>query len=100
MEFVEVASLEELRESKRKKIEIEGQSILLIYRGGEVFAINSVCPHAGGPLEEGEINQDDISCPWHFYTFNIRDGSCLNSPSCRIRKYNIKLEGEKVLIKI
>jgi nitrite reductase (NADH) small subunit len=100
MNFEEVATLDELRETKRKKIEVNGEHIVLFYLHGQVFAVNSVCPHSGGPLEQGQLDDEEIICPWHSYMFNIKTGLCLNYPGCRIRKYEVKLDGEKVLLKV
>lgn len=42
--------------------------------GGEVFAINAVCPHRGGPLANGRLDGHVLACPWHGWTFDVRTG--------------------------
>jgi len=42
--------------------------------GGEVFAINAVCPHQGGPLANGRLDGHVLACPWHGWTFDVRTG--------------------------
>ncbi len=42
--------------------------------GGEVFAINAVCPHRGGPLANGRLDGHVVACPWHGWTFDVRTG--------------------------
>ena len=77
--MIEAATVSELREKKRKLIEINGKKIALFFISGEVFAVDSVCPHRGGPLDEGELNEYDIICPWHGFTYDLKDGNCIKS---------------------
>jgi|SRR3989344_4945443 len=96
--MIQVATVSELREVKRKLIEIEDKKIILFFISGEVFAIDAVCPHQGGLLEEGELIDREVICPGHAFTYDLETGMCLNLPSYRVHKYPVKLEGEKVLI--
>ena len=98
MHFSHVANLSEFIESKKKLVVVNEQRILLVYLHGTVYAVHAVCPHSGGPLEEGEIDDQEIVCPWHKFMFNIKTGVCLNYPSCSIRKYKVKVDGDKVFV--
>ena len=100
MEFIEVASKEELRAEGRKVVEVNGQQVALFFLKGEVYALNGVCPHMGGPLCEGELDQEEIVCPRHSFMFNIKDGACLNHPGFSVRTYKVKIENDKVLLGI
>jgi nitrite reductase (NADH) small subunit len=42
--------------------------------GGEVLAINAICPHRGGPLANGQLDGHVLACPWHGWTFDVRTG--------------------------
>jgi nitrite reductase/ring-hydroxylating ferredoxin subunit len=41
---------------------------------GQVFAIDAICSHKGGPLEEGELEGHNLKCPWHYAVFDVRSG--------------------------
>ena len=41
---------------------------------GEVFAMDAVCSHEGGPLDEGTLEGYNLTCPWHFAVFDVHDG--------------------------
>ena len=46
--------------------------------GGEILAIDDVCPHFAGSLHEGTVTGEVVSCPQHGWCFNLRDGSMPN----------------------
>jgi nitrite reductase/ring-hydroxylating ferredoxin subunit len=72
---------EELADGERRVVEADGVSILLYRDGGTVSAMDSVCSHLGGPLEEGEIADGCVTCPWHGSTFRFDDGTVVRGPA-------------------
>ena len=55
---------------------------VLLYRDGQgIYAINAVCAHAGGPLDEGAVEGVCVTCPWHASVFDLRDGSIVHGPT-------------------
>ena len=98
--FIEVADLEELRASKKKLVHINEDKILLLYSSGVVNALNAICPHKFGPLDEGEVHDQEITCPLHCFMFNIKTGKCLNFPNYSVKTYKVVVENEKVKIEI
>jgi len=44
-------------------------------------AIFARCSHLGGPLDEGEVLDGCIRCPWHQSTFRIADGAVVHGPA-------------------
>ena len=62
--------------------EVEGRFVSLIEHGGQLYCIDSVCYHAGGPLAVGEIEEVDgrpcVRCPWHHYAITIDTGEKLH----------------------
>lgn len=62
----------DLQEGKLVKVEINDKSIVLSKVNGKFYAMDSVCSHVGGPLEEGELEGTTLICPWHQGKFDIR----------------------------
>ncbi|MBI2148144.1 Rieske (2Fe-2S) protein [Candidatus Woesearchaeota archaeon] len=98
MNFIEAASLSELRELKRKLVIIDKNRIALFFLDGKVYAISAVCPHKSGSLDEGYLDEEEIICPSHAFMFNVKTGFCLNHPGYSVRSYEVKIEGEKIFI--
>jgi nitrite reductase/ring-hydroxylating ferredoxin subunit len=53
-----------------------GRAIALIRLEDGLHALDNTCPHAGGPLGQGEVEGALIVCPWHGRAFDIHTGIC------------------------
>jgi glycine betaine catabolism B len=72
--FQKVANKSDLREGGLLGVQIDSKRIVLAMVEGNVYAMNAVCSHKGGPLEEGTLMEYDLKCPWHFALFDVRTG--------------------------
>ncbi|MEZ4712764.1 MAG: non-heme iron oxygenase ferredoxin subunit [Caldilineaceae bacterium] len=98
--FIKVASLSEILVGQSKLVEVEDVRVALFNLNGEIYAIEDVCTHDGGPLVEGEIvNGCQVMCPRHGARFDIRTGAALSFPAFEAtNSYEVKIEGDDVLI--
>ena len=75
MNWVKALSQDELPEGERRVIKIGERSILLIHHEGQIYAMESACPHMRLPLKGGRLMEDGaIICPWHHSAFDLRTG--------------------------
>ncbi len=59
------------------------------------------CTHISGPLNEGELDGDVLTCPWHGAQFNVRTGKVLRGPARQdIQTYPVKIEGKSILVSL
>ena len=58
------------------------------------FAVEDTCPHAGGSLSEGLVDGREIVCPLHAWGFDVETGESPDDPSCRLRVYPVRIEGD------
>ena len=63
------------------RLVLNGKEVSLFKYLGEVLAFAAICPHMGGPLDEGDIEDIDgtwcVSCPWHGFSFELKKGECV-----------------------
>lgn len=76
----------------------EGRQAALFRIGESIFAIDNVCPHMGGPLGDGELSENIVTCPWHGWTFNVETGACQNMPGEDVMTYRVELADGSVYI--
>lgn len=101
MDFQRVARLSDIPDPGRIVVEVEEQLVVILRVSGEVFAIDDVCTHDGGPLGEGELENHTIACPRHGAKFDIRTGAALTMPATRPTKvHQVKVEGDDIFVKI
>lgn len=81
VEFVPVASVDELQNGDRLFIEIDNEAIVVFNIAGGYYAIGDVCSHDNGPLGDGELHGYEIVCPRHGATFDVRTGQVLSLPA-------------------
>ena len=98
--YQKVANKKDLKERGMLKVEVLGKSILLSMVNGEVYAIDAVCSHEGGPLEDGILDGFEVECPWHGSRFDVRTGEVRNPPADTPQlAYEVKIDGDWILIK-
>ena len=81
IEWTEVAPSKTFAEGKPVRVLAGDMPVMLVRLGGRLHAIAATCSHAGGPLEEGKLEGDIITCPWHGSQFCISDGRVRNGPA-------------------
>jgi cytochrome P450/nitrite reductase/ring-hydroxylating ferredoxin subunit len=71
---VQAADAGDIREGQVMRIDAGGRPLLLLRRQGHLFAIDAICSHAGGRLEDGEIRDGCVICPVHGANFDLMTG--------------------------
>lgn len=98
-EFVKVARLSELSSGTRKLIDFEEVTVAVFNINGDIYCIEDVCTHDGGPVAEGRLNGYQIECPRHGALFDVRDGAVLSMPAVvPVPTYEVKIEGDDIFI--
>jgi nitrite reductase/ring-hydroxylating ferredoxin subunit/uncharacterized membrane protein len=70
-----------LGEGEMKAVDVDGVSIVIVRRGGNVYALSDTCVHRGGSLADGELTGDCVKCPLHGSVFQLADGSVEQGPA-------------------
>jgi nitrite reductase/ring-hydroxylating ferredoxin subunit len=98
-EFVKVADTSEIPAGRMKLVDVHGERIAVANAGDRFYAFSDECTHDGGPLSEGDLEGEIVTCPWHFSRFNIRTGAIVDSPAEEvIEVYEVKVEDGGVYV--
>ena len=115
MGLVEVAKTGDMAEGAMKEVAAQGREILLARVGDSYYAAENRCPHFGARLSEGKLEGVEVTCPRHGSRFDLKDGRVIRwtdfpAPVAAVGKvlkrprpltiYNVKLEGDTVLVDI
>ena len=66
---------------------------------GEFYAIDDLCTHDGGSLDQGELDGDEIECPRHGARFDVRSGAATQLPAFEpVETHEVRLEGDSVQV--
>ncbi len=96
-EFTPVMAAADVPEGAPTRAMFGTTAVMLVRRGDVVHALKETCSHAGGPLSEGELKDDTITCPWHDSTFKLADGAVVHGPAgSRQVSYRARMNGGQV----
>ena len=98
--FVKLATLEDIPPGSAKEVEHDGRIYALFNVKGRITAIDGLCPHQGGPLADGHLEGDCVSCPWHGWEFDVRTGKSSMGSAMKQQVFNVKIEGSEILVQI
>lgn len=96
---IKIALLEDIPVGKARIVSIPGgEEIALFNIDGKILALTNECPHDGGPLGEGYIEDCKVTCPWHGWEFNIATGACTNVEGEEAKRYDIEVENGEIYL--
>ena len=97
-DFVRVCKKGDIPTGAGKTVNVNGKDVALFNVDGTFCAIDNTCLHRGGPLGEGELDGKTVTCPWHGWRYDVTTGANEMNPSVVVAKYQVKVEGEDVLV--
>lgn len=99
-EFTRVMSAEEIPPGEGREARVAGRPVALFNVGGRIYAVSNTCLHRGGPLGQGFVEGDTVTCPWHAWTFNVTTGENVANAEMKVECYEVKVEEGQVLVKV
>jgi len=99
MDWIKVASAQELSNDEAKTVNVAGHGIALYRIDDGFFATDSLCTHATALLSEGYIEDGCVECPLHQGRFDIRTGKAMCAPvTVDLRTHAVKREGDDIYV--
>lgn len=98
--LVKVAGVSELKPGEAKVVETEGLQIALFNVGGRFYATNNICLHRGGPLGEGMLDGETVTCPWHGWQYDVTTGEAKVGSAMKVKTFPVSISGSDVMIEV
>jgi nitrite reductase/ring-hydroxylating ferredoxin subunit len=96
--FVKVASTADLKPGTAMTVVANGIDIALYNVAGKIFATDNTCLHQGGPLGEGTLEEETITCPWHMWEYNVCTGEKVGNSSIKLSTYPVEVDGADIKV--
>lgn len=95
-----VATLGDVPTGAERELTVGGRIVALFNVDGVFYAMDGICPHAGGPLGEGALSGCVVTCPWHGWQFDVTTGRHALTPRIEQTRFAVKIEANDVWVEI
>jgi nitrite reductase (NADH) small subunit len=100
MTLLRVAKAVEIPAGTIREFQVEGKAIALANVGGKFHAINNTCLHRGGPLGQGVLEGNIVTCPWHGWEYDVTTGKVVRNPAVGVDCYPLEVRGEDIFVEM
>ena len=101
MPFRRVGTLSEVPPGTARVYKVEDREVAVCNVDGELYAIDNVCSHDDGPLDQGEVIGREIECPRHGARFDVRSGEVTEPPAVLpLDTFLVRLVGSDVEVDV
>lgn len=98
--FVRVGTRADFPAGAGRMVVVEGRHVAVFHLDDGLYAIDNLCLHRAGPLCDGPIEDGVVTCPWHGWSYEIRTGTLVQDPRVGVDRYEVKVEGEEVSVRL
>jgi nitrite reductase (NADH) small subunit len=100
-DFVRICAQSELPPAGQvRELTAAGKTLCVANVGGDICVLDGTCPHEGGPLGEGSIEDGRVVCPWHGYAFDVHTGEAQDAPELKAEVFEAKVESGELRAKL
>lgn len=99
-DYEAVMPVERMVDNQLQRVTVAGVPVVLLRLGNTYHAISATCTHAGGPLDEGALEGDVVTCPWHGSRFSMATGRPLTGPATIAQpRYDVRVRNGQIELK-
>ena len=96
-----IAKVGEIPPGQCLRVEIGGLPIGIFNVDGSFHAIHDMCTHSEASLCEGDLEGDEVVCPLHFATFNVKTGACTGPPADEdVPTFPVRVDGDDIIVDV
>ena len=88
-----------LRPGQCRVVSVDGHELSVFNVDGRYYTLSNACPHIGGPLGEGVIVGQSVTCPWHGWKFDVITGRCAAGDT-HVESFPTSVDGAWVMVEL
>jgi nitrite reductase/ring-hydroxylating ferredoxin subunit len=96
--YIKVAKTSEMPPGAAREFHADGHVIALFNVNGQLHCLDNTCMHRGGPLGQGALEGNIVTCPWHGWQYNVTTGEAVFNEQIKVKRYEVKVEGEDIVV--
>jgi 3-phenylpropionate/trans-cinnamate dioxygenase ferredoxin component len=100
MGLVRAAKAGEVAPGTIQEVEVAGKAVALANVGGKYYAINNTCLHRGGPLGQGPLEGNLVTCPWHGWEYDVTTGKIKQNLTVGVECYAVEVRDGEVFVDV
>lgn len=98
-DWLEIGKLDDIpRRAARVVKTARGDIAIFRTMDDQVFALDDKCPHKGGPLSQGIVQGESVTCPLHNWVISLRTGEAQGADQGCTRTIAVKLQEGRILL--
>ncbi len=97
-DWIEICATDDVPRLEGRRVVVRDYYIGVFNTDEGFFAIGDVCPHMGGPLHDGMVENCVVACPLHARTIDLKSGEVTNDDLSRVLTFPVKAENGVVYL--
>ncbi len=98
-DFTAVADVAEIPLGSGRAYTVGRYEVALFHVADGFFALENACPHQGGPLADGFLEGSMVTCPWHAWCFDVRNGRMTLGQFAVVTRFAVRVDGSTILVR-
>lgn len=99
-DYVAVGRVSDFAPGAGKMVDVKGRHVAIFRLGDDLYAIDNLCLHHGGPLCDGSIVNGVVTCPWHGWSYEIKTGTMVQDPRVGVDCHEVRIDGDHVSVRL
>jgi nitrite reductase (NADH) small subunit len=99
-QWLPVCRVDDLAEGRGLSLDASGVRLALYRHGGALVALSGRCPHSGGSLGHGWIEDGEVVCPLHHWRFRLSDGRCTTIRGESVHRFRCEVRGDEIWVEV
>jgi NAD(P)H-dependent nitrite reductase small subunit len=95
-----VADVSEIPSGRGRVLEVAGRQLAVFNLDGKFYAMDNTCPHRGGPLGDGMVVGNVVTCPWHGWQFDVSNGRSMRNASVCVTTFPTSVDGTTIFVEV